>query len=163
MIIVIQGGLWMPKNLPGKNVNNENKICQIKMSNLLFNAFWIFFSLVASLFTCQNFPSTLLVSVTWQRLVKIYASVNLVVVRSDCSVCSVVAPVLATMCVQPLHTWLTFSPPSSVGFTAEGQGRKLSVAASWPCLLLPHTNKSPFPATNTIEEDWSSLVALNMI
>lgn len=65
------------------------------------------------------------------------------------NMCHYVSPVWATMCVQPLHAWITFSPPSSERFTRVGEDRKGSVAVSWPCLLLPHRNKSPSPAHTT--------------
>lgn len=61
----------------------------------------------------------------------------------------VLLPVWAIMCVQPLHTWITFSPPSSERFTRVGKDRKGSTEVSWPCLLLPHRNKSPSPAHMT--------------
>lgn len=63
--------------------------------------------------------------------------------------CRRVSPVWATVCVQPLHTWTTFSPPRSEQFTRVGEDRKGSVVVSWPCLLLPHRNKSPSPAHMT--------------
>lgn len=69
--------------------------------------------------------------------------------HNEHSVCYVVSPVWATMCVQPLHTWITFSPPKSDRFIRVGEGRKGSVLVSWPCLLLPHRNKSPSPANTT--------------
>lgn len=53
------------------------------------------------------------------------------------------------MWVQPLHTFLTFSPPSSERFSRVGEDKKGSVVVSWPCLLLPHRNKSPSPAHTT--------------
>lgn len=59
------------------------------------------------------------------------------------------SPVWATMCVHPLHTWMTFSSPKSDRFTAVGETRKGSVVVSWPCLLLPHRNNSPSSAHTT--------------
>lgn len=60
-----------------------------------------------------------------------------------------VSPVWAITCVQPLHTFRTFSPSSSERFRRDGEDRKGSVVASWPCLLPPHRNKSPSPEHRT--------------
>lgn len=61
------------------------------------------------------------------------------------------SPVWATMCVQPLHTCLTFSPSSKRRFRGVGEDRKGSVVVSCPYLLLPHRNKSPSSAHKTEE------------
>lgn len=60
-----------------------------------------------------------------------------------CNLSYYVLPVCATMCVQPLHTFINFSPFSSERFRRVGEDRNGSVVVSWPCLLLPHRNTSP--------------------
>lgn len=57
--------------------------------------------------------------------------------------CYAASPVWATICVHPLQTWRTFSPPSRDRFTGVAEDRKGSLLISWPCLLLPQRNKSP--------------------
>lgn len=58
-------------------------------------------------------------------------------------VCYAASPVWATICVHPLQTRQTFSPPSRDLFTGVGEDRKGSLLVCWPCLLLPQRNKSP--------------------
>lgn len=53
------------------------------------------------------------------------------------------------MCVHPLHTLRTFSPSNSERFRRVGEDRNGSAVVSWPCLLLPHRNKSPSPVQTT--------------
>lgn len=68
-------------------------------------------------------------------------TLNSVVIKH---VCYAASPVWATTCVHPLQTRATFSVSSRDVFTGVGEGRKGSLLISWPCLLLPQRNKSPF-------------------